>query len=247
MSSKNTKLAQRKQAKAVKRTKAKQAVALKKKHGNVVNKANANRQQLSRELVAKGVVALSSQLAEAKRDFKTKDLELTNTEVMKGIMDLINITGPLHGAIEVLDRLSQEGRFEFTDDEVAKITVFDKAAVKLTEDINAIVTLIEVGKQEPSDYIDLLIDHVNSSAVLAEEILPEIMDGMFGSKERKELVDEYVKEHKGDEQDNFEAGLRFHNERMERIYPLYKTVVSDEADIITVEDSESSATDPHSC
>lgn len=247
MSSKNTKLAQRKQAKAVKRTKAKQVLALKKKHSSVVNKVNTNHQLLSRELVAKGVVELSSQLAEAKRDFKTKDLELTNTEVMKGIMDLVNVTGPLHGGIEVLDRLSQEGRFEFTDDEVAKITVFDKAVVKLTEDINAIVTLIEVGKQEPSDYIDLLIDHVNSSAVLAEEILPEVMDDVFGSKERKDLVDEYVKEHKGDEQDNFEAGLRFHNERMERIFPLYKTVVSDEADIITVEDSESSAADPHSC
>lgn len=247
MSSKNTKLAQRKQAKAVKRTKVKQVAALKNKQANQVNKLKASQSGLNRELVAKGVVALSEQLAKAKKSSGAEDLELTNKDVMKGIMDLVNITGPLHGAVEVLDRLSKEGRFEFTEDEVVQIEVFDKAVVKLTEDINAIVTLIEVAKQEPTDYIDLLIDHVNSSSVLVEEILPGINDGLFEQDERKALIDQYVAEHKTAEQNNFEVGLQFHNERMERVYPIYRTAVTAEPDIIVVEDSEDSSSNPHSC
>lgn len=247
MSSTNKKSAKRKQAKIQKR---KQAIKAKKHQTNQIKIKQASllkQRNMQRDLAKHGVVELAEKLSNFKNSTSNEKLELSNKDVMQGMMDLVNMVGPLHGAVQVLHTLVDENEVTLTDEDKEIVVEFDKATVKLTEDVDAVVTLIQEANKEPEDYLDLLIDHVNSSAVLVEETLPRVNEQLFGSSETKLKIDQYVTEHILDNEDNIGFGLRMHNQRMSQVYNKYKTQAPIEPEIVTIQDSEDSSSDPTTC
>lgn len=148
--------------------------------------------------------------------------EITNTVVMQNINDVIPALIRIHAGVEVFSRLVDEKRFEKTDEEVTRINTFDEQVTHITEDIGAIVTFVEAGKN-PEDYMEIFMHYTELLARTFEVTVPALML-MLDAK--KPEIDAYAEEHRTKELPVFDYMRGLHEERMRVVTPIYRTRTS---------------------
>lgn len=174
--------------------------------------------RLRYDIATKGVVQTALDL---KKDPKAAADKLNNIEVLKGINDMIPILGNIHGVIEVTSKLVDMKKTTLNEEEQALVDSFDRKIVAVAEDVHAMFEFINDGK-EVDDYIDLFIHYTNTLAEIVQFEIPAVMDGVL--RPREEVINEYVREHKHEVENNYEFGMRLHGERIARVQVLYRTI-----------------------
>jgi hypothetical protein len=242
MATKQTSLRANKQAKRQKRSKQKQVGARKeealgkkligrREMAKLMAETGSNESiadQAKRRLKSMKKRVRQGKMTQAEYDKQTAiEEEITNTVVMQSINDVIPAVIRVHSGVELFCRLADEKRFEITAEEQTLINTTDELITKVTEDINAIVAFVDSGKT-PEDYMGIFMNYTELLARLFDQTVPSVMAMLTP---RQELIDTYAKEHNS----NKEAGVflymqGLHCERMEKVFPLYHTQVSEAGD-----------------
>lgn len=179
--------------------------------------------RLRYDIATKGVIQTALDL---KKDLKEATEKLNNIEVLKGINDMIPILGNIHGVIEVTSKLVDMKKAELTEEQQALVVAFDKQIVSVAEDVHAIFEFIN-NEQEVEDYISLFVHYTDTLAEIMQFDIPALMEGVLRPLET--LINEYVREHMHEGENNYAFGMRLHAERMNRVQVLYRTVPATEA------------------
>jgi len=174
--------------------------------------------KLRYDIATKGVMQTALDL---RKDFDKAKEALNNIEVLKGINEMIPILGNIHGVIEVVSKLVDMKKTTLTAEEQLLINLFDQKIVSIAEDVHAIFEFINKG-QEVDDYISLFVHYTDTLAEVMEFDIPSVMEGVL--RPREEIINEYVREHKGQDEDNYTFGMRLHGERMAIVAATYRTV-----------------------
>jgi len=178
----------------------------------------ASEARLRYDIATKGVIQTALDL---KKDIDGAKSKLNNIEVLKGINDMIPILGNIHGVVEVTSKLVDMKKTVLTEEEQAQIDIFDKQIVSVAEDVHAMFEFINK-EQEVDEYISLFVHYTDTLAEIMQFNIPDLMAIVL--RPREELINEYVREHKHEGENNYEFGMRLHGERITRVQVLYRTV-----------------------
>lgn len=148
----------------------------------------------------------------------------TNKQVIETLIKGLNLVIPVHAVVEVADRLQKEGKFVFTAEDVLKITAFDKAVVKIAEDVSAIQTLIEEGMGFV-EYADVYISFMETMIEVTRDTASSVFNDVV--KPHQEIIEEYYKEHAEPGLNQMQASMVFHDQRMATVAPMYATLAVD--------------------
>ena len=215
----STNAQKRKQAKV----KARQVAVQKKKHQERVAIAQAlshHKNDIVGQVAREGTLSLAERLHHTKHKVDTAPQELTVKEVLTAINEAVPLIAMIHGGVEVFNILAKEGKVEITEENKAIIDEYDEQMVKTSENVNAMISMIEAGKQ-PSDFMGIFIHYLDLIAQMLQESIPKIRQTIFTQNEQ--LIEEYSKEHLAAEENYLQQGLRFHELRMKEVAPLYRT------------------------
>lgn len=178
--------------------------------------------KLRYDIATKGVLQTALDL---KKDFEKTKEKLNNIEVLKGINQMIPILGNIHGVVEVTSKLVDMKKTTLTAEEQGMIDEYDRKVVGIAEDIHAIFEFINK-EQEVEEYIEIFMHYTDLLAEVTEFSIPELMEKVL--RPREEIINEYVREHKHDGEDNYTFGMRLHGERITRVQALYRTLPAGE-------------------
>lgn len=220
MSTKNQSLQKRKAAKA--KARAKKVQHDKHVENTRIQQVASRResQRLTAKIAREGTMKVAAEYHAMKKRAGGKGDKLTTLEVVNGINKFIPVVGVLHGGIEVVYKLVAEGKITLTAAQTKFIEDYDRNTVKLSEDVSVILGLVEAGKQ-PEDYMSIFIHYIDIVAAMAEINIPDIRQFVF--KDIEEMITDYVREHKLENEDNLAYGMRMHDARMKVVTPLYRT------------------------
>lgn len=148
----------------------------------------------------------------------------TNKQVIETLVKGLNLVIPVHAVIEVASRLNKEGTILFSEDDILNITAFDKAVVRIAEDVNAIQTLIEEGL----GFVEFADVYINFMETMIE-VTRDSANAVFNNtiKPHQEAIEEYYKEHGEPGLDQMQMSMVFHDQRMAVVAPMYATVSVD--------------------
>ena len=147
------------------------------------------------------------------------DQEFTNKDVAAMISESIPPLVRLHSGIEILDRLAKEGSVQLPPEHLAIITEFDKLITRFNENVEACITMMDVGR-EPADYMVIIQDLTDNLM----DLMMDYRDALIGIMEGyTEAIEEYAKEHRGEEEPMYDFMLKLHTQRMVTVFPLYRT------------------------
>ena len=247
----STKQQKRKAAKATARIKRVKAAAMKERV-DIAKAASAKQDKALRySLATEGLIKTAQALAKDKKQGASKTVKtMTNIEALKIINESIPVLSGIHAAIEVADRLHKEGKIDQEIHQVEMVEEMDKLITLISEDVHALFELINAGRQ-PEDYADVFIHYVDLTASVFEFNIPQIMSLYLKPLEAQ--IDEYVVEHKLPEEDNLRYTLRAHEERLQRVAPLYRTKLEPVSESVVDPEAQAAAdeakltNDPLSC
>lgn len=148
--------------------------------------------------------------------------KITSKQVLESLNSTIPYVMKVSAAVEVLTILNGESNKQFSESHVELINDFDRGAVKMAEDQDAIFTLIE-NKQEPEEYLNFYVDHLNTVGDFLQNVLPRVVDELLSFNQVE--IDAYVVEHAQPEDTFLTIANRLHSLRMERVAPLYRTPI----------------------
>lgn len=218
MATKQTSMRAKKQQKA----KTRQKDVLRKKNP-ATQQAKPTDSQLKYEISKRGLVATAKKYRKALDKGDTNNGPSHN-DISQGFITFIDIMTPIHSAMEIADILVKEGKITFSEEERAQINAFDEQIVKANEDINAIGELMKEGL-EFHDFADLFVHYAELSANMATDTAPLLFRKVL--KPYGEMISEYAREHKITGEVDMAYAMRMHEQRMQTIYPLYRTVLDD--------------------
>lgn len=148
-----------------------------------------------------------------------ENTEFTNKDIAQMIAESIPPITRTHAGVEVLARLAKEGVIELTEENRALIVDYDKVVVKFNEDVDAVIMLMEA-KKEPEEFMELvahLTDMLMDLMTTYREPVIQLIES------HSEKVEEYVKEHRAEDQSMDDYMTLLHTQRAAEIYPLYRT------------------------
>ena len=174
--------------------------------------------RLRYDIATKGVIQTALDL---KKDIDGTKSKLNNIEVLKGINEMIPILGNIHGVVEVVGKLVDMKKTTLTEEEQTQIDIFDKQIVSVAEDVHAMFEFINK-EQEVDEYISLFVHYTDTLAEIMQFNIPDLMAIVL--RPREEMINEYVREHKHEGENNYDFGMRLHGERITRVQVLYRTV-----------------------
>lgn len=227
MSSKKQSLQNKRAAKKQKRTKAKSKAANIARNTEKSLFGQATKSDVIKDVGTKGLIQTADDIRKEKgRAQQILNKEVVETITTKQVLETLNSTIPhlmsVSAGLEVTETIHKENNHNLPDDVKQVIIDFDKGCVRLAEDQDALFTLIESG-QEPDEYMGFYVAHLNTLAEVMDISLPAVMDMVispFG-----EEVDQFVTEHRQEGDTFTDLTQRYHEQRMLRIAPLYRTPV----------------------
>jgi len=148
----------------------------------------------------------------------------TNKQVIETLVKGLDLVIPVHAVIEVADRLNKEGTIVFTESDTLAITAFDKAVVKIAEDVNAIQILIEEGLGF-EQFADVYISFMETMIEVTRDSASTVFNGTI--KPHQDLIENYYKEHGEPGLNQMQLSMVFHDQRMQTVAPLYATLSPD--------------------
>jgi len=148
----------------------------------------------------------------------------TNKQVIETLVKGLNLVIPVHAVIEVASRLNKEGVIDFSEADVLNITAFDKAVVRIAEDVNAIQILIEEG-QGFEQFADVYISFMETMIEVTRDSATAVFNNTI--KPHQEVIEEYYKEHGEPGLDQMQLSMVFHDQRMQTVAPMYATLPVD--------------------
>lgn len=177
--------------------------------------------QLEYELATKGIVATAQKYRGLVKNKDRNAEPPKNVEIVKGMLDAINLLAPIHSSIEIADVLAAEGKFSFTAEELAKINNFDEYLVKIAEDMLALRLLMEEG-QTFEDFGEIYIHYMDNVIEMVKFHAPETYGEVL--KQHGQLITEYAREHKEPNETDMEFAMRMHDQRLAKVQHLYRTI-----------------------
>lgn len=231
MSSKNTNLAKRKQAKIKQRQR-------KIKKANNLNKViNQQPVDMTPNMDMNYLVEKAKQLS----DSGVGHSPLTKEEVLKALREGVAVTIPVHGSIEVISRLEEEGKFNLTPHHDL-VEELDSFVARFTEEVNLITGLI-ANNTTMEEISDLVIGTLISLGTATQETFTRVYEEIL--KPNQSILEEGVEAYLLEGETFEEITFRLHQERAIREYPKYKTapVTEEVEEVLTIEDAEDSLFD----
>lgn len=227
MSSKKQSLQNKRAAKKQKRAKVKTKAANIARNTEKSLFGQAIKNDVIKDVGTKGLIQtvedIRSEKGRAQRALNKETVEVITS---KQVLETLNSTIPhlmaVSAGLEVAETIHKENNHNLPDDAKQAVVDFDKGCVRLAEDQDALFTLIESG-QEPDQYMGFYVAHLNTLGEVMEGSLPSVMEMVinpFG-----EEIDQFVIEHRQEGDTFTDLTQRYHNQRMTRIAPLYRTPV----------------------
>lgn len=166
--------------------------------------------------VKTGATHIKSKLAEG----QIPEVGINRIDFLRGIQETLSQVIKMHGGIAVYMILAEgEKRFEVTPENVMRIEIYERSAVRMVENVDAIIMLDQAGKL-PEDYIELVID----MADVMRDLMVIHHKPTYEMLQRKELeINRYVTEHLPTGVDVLEYVRQLHEARIKEVGPKYVT------------------------
>jgi len=184
--------------------------------------------------VAREGIAETARRLKAEGQVSGASKRMTNLGIVQIINKMIPVFSIMHGSIEIISRLVQEGKIELTPDNIDFIAAMDRNVVRLNENINLIYDMIDL-KRQPDDYFDVYIDYVDTMAEFCADQVPALHADFLDPY--RAIMDEYTAQHRG-ELNIEEFSAKLHEARMLRVAPLYATKAKEIEDMTKPFDGE---------
>lgn len=148
------------------------------------------------------------------------DVGVPRIQFLKGVQETLNQVIKMHGGIAVYMILAEdEGRFTITPENAKRIEDYERAAVRMVENVDAIV-LLDQAKKLPEDYIELVID----MADVMRDLMVILHKPTYDMLKRKEKeINRYATEHMPTGVDPLEFMRQLHEVRIKKVGPQYVT------------------------
>lgn len=148
------------------------------------------------------------------------EVGVSRTGFLRAIHETLDQVIKMHGGIAVYMILAEdEGRFQVTPENAARIETYERSVVRLVENVDAVV-MLDQAKKLPEDYIELVID----MADVMRDLMVLHHKPTYDMLRRKEQeINRYITEHLPTNVDVFEYTRQLHEERIKKVGPLYVT------------------------
>lgn len=148
------------------------------------------------------------------------EVGITRASFLRAIHETLDQVIKMHGGIAVYMILAEdESRFQITPENAARIETYERAVVRLVENVDAIV-ILDQAKKLPEDYIELVID----MADVMRDLMVINHKPTYEMLQRKEQeINRYITEHLPTGVDVFEYTRQLHEERIKKVGPSYAT------------------------
>lgn len=148
------------------------------------------------------------------------EVGITRVDFLRSIQETLGQVIKMHGGIAVYMILAEdEGRFQITPENAARIETYERSVVRLVENVDAVVLLDQAGKQ-PEDYVEIVIDVAD---VMRDLMVIHHKSTFEMLKTKEQEINRYVTEHLPTNVDVFEYTRQLHEERIKKVGPLYMT------------------------
>ena len=176
---------------------------------------------LQQELATKGIMAVADKYRGLLTDPDRGEKGPTNLEVTQGILKIIEMLAPIHSAVEIAVQLKEEGTILLSEDNMKAIDIFDEFLVKIAEDITAIRVLMEEN-QTFEDFAEIYVHCFDNVSEVMQFHARAVFDDLL--KPNQEAIEVYAKEHIEPGETDMNYAFRMHDQRMEKVQPLYRTM-----------------------
>lgn len=162
----------------------------------------------------------ATKIKAGKANGEIPEVGIERLDFLRGIQETLAQVIKMHGGIAVYMILAEdEGRFQVTPENAQRIEAYERAAVRMVEDVDAVILLDQAGKQ-PEDYVELVID----VADVMRDLMVILHKPTYEMLQRKEQeINRFVTEHLPTGMDVLEYVRQLHEARIKKVGPLYVT------------------------
>lgn len=199
----------------------KQQRAKKRKAGKTATVRKLSDQKLQQELATNGIFATAGKYKDLVSNKARGEKLPDNTEVSAQILKLIETFAPIHSAVEVAELLGKENKIKWSVDIFAQVNTLDEFIVKIAEDLTAIRILMEEG-QTMEDFVEIYVHMFDNVTEAMHFHVRTVFDNLL--KPNQALIEEYTREHKEPTQTDLDYAFEMHDQRIQRVQDLYRTI-----------------------
>lgn len=162
----------------------------------------------------------ATKIKASKANGEIPEVGISRLDFLRSIQETLAQVIKMHGGIAVYMILAEdESRFQVTPENAGRIEAYERAVVRMVENVDAVV-LLDQAKKLPEDYVELVVD----MADVMRDLMVILHKPTYEMLQRKEQeINRYVTEHLPTGVDVLEYVRQLHEARIKAVGPAYVT------------------------